>query len=147
MKLIQRLAVITVLFCGVLAVAGPVHKKGSAPLRIAHGEEVNLADYLVPGKTVIFDFTSEYCPPCRGYDEPLKLLHSHRDDLVVVQVDINRPGVNRIDWKSPTARQFGLRSIPRFAIYGPDGKLVAEDKGREDGAPARRMVDDWINAM
>lgn len=126
--------------------------KPAEPLRIAQGETVQLADYLVPGKTVIFDFTSKYCPPCRFYDEPLHKLHASRDDIVVVKVDINRPGVQRIDWQSPVARQFKLQSIPQFKIYGPDGQLVAEDvieysaEGqpvRRD-LPARQQVDAWI---
>jgi thiol-disulfide isomerase/thioredoxin len=132
-----------------VALAAPA--KGPEPLRIAMGEEVNLADYLVPGKTVIFDFTSKYCPPCRAYDEPLHQLHASRDDLVVVKVDINRPGVERIDWKSPVAQQFKLQSIPQFKIYGPDGKLMAEDVlDNRDGkwvrrdTPARAQVDAWI---
>ena len=52
----------------------------------------------------------------------------------------HRPGVKKIDWQSPVAKQFGLRSIPQFRIYGPAGRLQAEDKGRE-GASARQQVD------
>ena len=143
---LRLVALLFVLLGATRLLAEPVHEKGSAPLRIAHGEEVNLTDYLVPGKTVIFDFSSEYCPPCRGYDGPLKLLHQRRDDLVVVQVDINRPGVKKIDWQSPTAKEFQLRSIPRFKIYGPDGTVVAEDTGSRD-APARHQVDRWIKEL
>jgi thiol-disulfide isomerase/thioredoxin len=135
-----------------VALAAPA--KGPEPLRIAMGEVVNLADYLVPGKTVIFDFTSKYCPPCRAYDEPLHQLHTRRDDLVVVKVDINRPGVERIDWKSPAAQHFKLQSIPQFKIYGPDGKLVAEDvleyrdgKAVRRDTPARAQVDAWISGL
>ncbi|MFZ5496177.1 MAG: TlpA family protein disulfide reductase [Verrucomicrobiota bacterium] len=148
MKRLLSLFSVVCLLSSVAAAAS----KGPEPLRIAQGETVRLADHLVPGKTVIFDFTSKYCPPCRAYDEPLHQLHTSRDDIVVVQVDINRPGVQRIDWQSPVARQFGLQSIPQFKIYGPDGKLVAEDKlvFSADGkpvqrdTPARRMVDEWI---
>lgn len=125
--------------------------KGPEPLRISQGETVQLADHLVPGKTVIFDFTSKYCPPCRFYDEPLHKLHVSRDDVVVVKVDINRPDVTRIDWQSPVAQQFKLRSIPQFKVYGPDGKLMAEDRITmgADGkpvrdTPARSLVDKWI---
>jgi thiol-disulfide isomerase/thioredoxin len=117
---------------------------------------VNLADYLVPGKTVVFDFTSEYCGPCRAYDQPLHDLHAKRADLVVVKVDINRPDVRGIDWQSPVARQFDLHSIPHFKVYGPNGQLLAEDKivfgpdGRPDrtlsSRAGRQMVDGWINA-
>ncbi len=131
---------------GLFASALPGATKSAEPLRIAQGEAVQLADYLVPGKTVIFDFTSKYCPPCRAYDEPLHQLHTTRDDLVVVKVDINRPGVTRIDWDSPVAQQFKLQSIPQFKVYGPDGKLLAEDRISQQvrDAAARKLVDRWI---
>lgn len=100
--------------------------KGEKPLRIAQGKRVNLADYAVPGKTTIFDFTSEFCPPCRAIAPMLDKVHSTRADVAVVAVDINRPGVKGIDWQSPVAVQYRMNSIPHFKIYGPDGKLVAE---------------------
>lgn len=98
----------------------------AAPARIAHGARVNLADWVVPGKTTIFDFTSEGCPPCRAIAPKLHQLHATRSDVVVVEVDLNRPGVRGIDWRSPVAQQFALESIPHFKIYGPNGKLRAE---------------------
>ncbi len=128
------------------ALADPVHAKGPEPLRIAFGQEVNLADYLVPGKTTVFDFTSEYCPPCRMYDKPLVHLHQKRADIVVVKVDINRPGVKKIDWSSPVAKQYGMDSIPRFKIFGPDGKLLHEDKPPEDRS-ARQQINAWCEAL
>lgn len=128
--------------------------KSPEPAHISQGEPVALTDHLVPGKTVIFDFTSKYCPPCRFYDEPLLRLHTTREDIVVVKVDINRPGVERIDWQSPVAKQFGLRSIPQFKVYGPDGKLMAEDRitiGADGNpvrdTPARQLVDQWIGRL
>lgn len=117
--------------------------KGEKPLRIAQGLKVDLADFLVTGKTTVFDFTSEYCPPCRAYAEPLLVLHQLRGDLAVVKVDINRPEYHHIDWQSPVAQQFELSGmgLPHFKIYGPDGKLVAE--GRE----ARLQVNRWLAAL
>lgn len=127
-------------------VAGPLtvwaadtHVKGPKPMHISHGEEVNLADYVVPGKTTVFDFYSEYCPPCRAIAPHLEKLHTKRDDVAVVKVDINRLGVKGIDWKSPVARQYNLNSIPHFKVYGPDGKLKAE------GDEARAMVTSWFD--
>lgn len=150
-RAMKRLLVLSSVFCLLSSVLLSAATKGPEPLRIAQGQTVQLSDHLVPGKTVIFDFTSKYCGPCRRYDEPLHDLHAKRDDIVVVKVDINRPDVTRIDWQSPVARQFELRSIPQFKIYGPDGKLVAEDRitvgadGKPNyDTPARRMVDEWI---
>jgi len=126
--------------------------KGSEPAVVSHGAIVDLSALAVPGKTTVFDFTSEYCPPCRGYAEPLHKLHADRADIAVVKVDINRPGVKGIDWKSPVAKQFALHSIPHFKVYGPDGKLIAEDRIEygPDGRPTKRdsqgraIVDKWI---
>jgi len=116
-----------------------LHVKGPKPAHISMGQEVKLADYLVPGKTTIFDFYSEYCPPCRAIAPRLEKLHAARADIAVVKVDINRPGVKGIDWRSPVARQYNLNSIPHFKVFGPDGKLKAE------GDEAYEMVAGWLD--
>lgn len=113
-------------------------KKGAKPAHVSQGQEVSLADLAVPGKTTIFDFTSEYCPPCRAIAPKLDKLHADRADIAVVKVDINRPDVKGIDWKSPVAKQYALESIPHFKVFGPDGKLLAE------GKEARAMVSQWL---
>lgn len=115
--------------------------KGAEPAIVSHGERVDLAALVVPGKTTVIDFTSQYCPPCRAYAEPLHKLHARRDDIAVVKVDINRPEAKHIDWKSPVAAQYDLRSIPHFKVFGPDGKLIAE------GNEARNLVNRWIAAL
>lgn len=116
--------------------------KSAKPLHVSKGEPVKLTDYLIPGKTTVFDFYSEYCGPCVQVAPALEKLHRTRDDIVVVKVDINRPGVKGIDWKSPVAQQYRLNSIPHFKVYGPDGKMMAED--RPPQARARQLVMSWI---
>jgi thioredoxin len=113
--------------------------KGPEPREVSMGgQEVQLADYLVPGKTTIFDFYSQFCPPCRAIAPMVKKLHEVRSDIAVVEIDINRPGLKEIDWESPVAKEFQLDSIPHFKVYGADGKLVAE------GDDARAVVMNWI---
>lgn len=90
----SRVICLCLIFTGLVVAAGAA-TKGPEPLVVAHGERVELTDYLVPGKTVIFDFTSKYCPPCQLYEKPLKALQQKRPDIVVVKVDINRPGVKK----------------------------------------------------
>ncbi len=131
-----------------LALAVPVfaagqHTKGEKPLSISHGQTVELTDFLVTGMTTIFDFTSEYCEPCRAYAEPLLALHQQGNDIAVVKVDINRAEYHEIDWESPVAQQFALsgQGIPHFKIYGPDGKLIVE------GRPARQLVNQWLEKL
>lgn len=116
--------------------------KSAKPLHVSKGERVKLADYMVPGKITVFDFYSDYCGPCVQVAPALDELHRKRGDIVVVKVDINRPGMKRIDFSSPVAQQYALRSIPHFKVYGPDGKLLADDA--EGGQKARRMVMGWI---
>ena len=125
------------------AFAADTHVKGIEPLRISHGDTVDLKDYLVPGKTIIFDFYSDFCPPCRALKPSLEKLHATRSDLALVVVDINRPGVRGIDWKSPVARQYQLNSIPHLAIFGPDGRLIALDQDNDPAA--RSLVIRWIS--
>lgn len=144
----RRLLVSTLIACVaalplVAATASsPSAAKPAKPLHISKGSEVKLTDYLVPGKTVVFDFYSDFCGPCVALAPRLEELHAKRADIVVVKVDINRADVKGIDWKSPVARQYGLRSIPHLKIYGPDGKLIAEDG--EKGAKARQLVGTWL---
>ena len=140
---VQSLALFALTSFSVGALAADVPTKGEQPRRIAQGATVNLADYLVPGKTTVFDFTSEFCPPCKAIAPMLEKVHRTRNDVVVVAVDINRPEVRGIDWKSPVAQQIGLRSIPHFKVYSPEGKLVAEDMAGD--AKARAMVSKWFN--
>lgn len=136
---IRALVALTVLpLIASAATAAAPGTKPAKPLHVSMGKEVKLTDYLVPGKTVIFDFYSDYCGPCKAVAPQLEALHARKADVVVVKIDINRPGVKGIDWQSPVARQYGMRSIPHFKVYGPDGKLRAEDGPNSD--KARRIV-------
>jgi len=104
------------------------------------GQAVDLKSYLRPGKTNIVDFFSKYCPPCMRISPLLEELGQKRSDLQVVKIDINRPDVVGIDWKSPLAGQYQLRSIPHFKIYDGSGKLLKE------GDPAFQQVLGWLKA-
>lgn len=117
------------------------HAKADAPLHISHGQEIALKDYVATGKTTVFDFYSDYCPPCRALMPLMEKLHHARADLSVVKIDINRPGVKGIDWGSPVAKEFKLESIPHLKVYNPDGTLKAE------GDEARALVEGWLESM
>lgn len=106
---------------------------------ISHGQQINIADYIAPGRITIFDFFSEFCPPCRKLSPQLEKLAQARPDLALVKVDINRAGIQGIDWQSPVARQFSLQGIPHLKVYGADGKLMAE------GDNAFQLVMGWCN--
>src|SRR5665213_857619 len=142
-SMIRRLTTLAlVLFAGFAVAraddAPPLNARGPEPREVSlGGQPIKLSDYAVPGKTTIFDFYSEFCPPCRAIAPLVKKLHEARSDLAVVEVDINRPGLKAIDWESPIAKEFQLDSIPHFKVFGPDGKLLAE------GDDARTTVMGW----
>jgi thiol-disulfide isomerase/thioredoxin len=98
------------------------------------GETVAIAAHLVPGRTVIFDFYSDYCPPCVAIAPHLEKLATVRPEYVIRKIDINRPGRRGIDWGSPVARQYNLDGIPHFKIYDAQGRLSAE------GEEASRII-------
>ena len=138
MKTLSVLAFSLLCVAGVAFGSASKPVKGKHPARIAQGSEVALAAHAVPGKLTIFGFTSDFCPPGRMIAPMLDALHEKRDDLAVVAIDINRPDVKGIDWKSPVARQYELRSIPHFKIFDAKGKMIAE------GDAAREMVMGWL---
>jgi thiol-disulfide isomerase/thioredoxin len=112
--------------------------KPQSPRVIGQGAVVDLAQERDPARTTVFDFTSEYCGPCRRIAPYLEKLHSGRPDVTVVKVDINRPNVRGIDWSSPTARAFGVQQVPHFKVMDAGGTLVAE------GNAAWDLVVKWI---
>jgi thiol-disulfide isomerase/thioredoxin len=85
---------------------------------------VNLEKKIVKGRTNIIDFYSEYCPPCKRIAPFLRKLDARREDIAVIKIDINRAGVEGIDWDSPVAKQFRLKSIPHFIVISPWGKFL-----------------------
>lgn len=136
--------------CLVASLCAAESKEGLVSL--TNGDPIAVNDYLVPGKTVVFGFVSEYsppcpCEPCHNLGDPFQALHEGREDVVVVKVDINRAGVTKIDWKSPVAQQFGLRRVPHFVVYGPDGKVIATDSGRIRKGAGRNFVHEMLVAL
>lgn len=98
------------------------------------GQTYAITEYLTKGKMNLVEFTSAASPPCQALNPKLAALAAQKPDMVVNQLVIDRPGTQGIDWQSPLARQYELRSVPYFMIYDSGGKLLAE------GEPARKMV-------
>jgi thiol-disulfide isomerase/thioredoxin len=96
------------------------------------GETLEAKSLPVKGKTTLIDFYSPFCPPCMRLAPVMEKLATKRRDLAIKKVNINRPGIQGIDWHSPLAQQYGIRMVPYFMIFSPTGKLVAEGKGAVD---------------
>lgn len=95
----------------------------------APGESVDVKKSLVYGKYTVIDFTSEYCGPCMQLRPYLMELSKNRSDIAVRSFDINRLGVEGIDWQSPLARKYRISSIPFLQIYDASGHLIADGSG------------------
>jgi len=68
---------------------------------------------------VLVDFTAAWCAPCRIMDPILAELAAERDDLRIVQVDV--------DQNQATAARYGVMSMPTFMVF-------------KNGAPALTLV-------
>jgi thioredoxin len=77
------------------------------------------AEVLESEVPVLVDFTAAWCPPCRMMEPILEGLAHDRDDLRVVQVDV--------DVEQATAARYRVLSMPTFIVF-------------RDGAEALRLV-------
>jgi thiol-disulfide isomerase/thioredoxin len=76
----------------------------------------------------VVDFYSPFCPPCMHLAPLLARLGECRPDMSIQRVNINRPEVNGIDWRSPLAQQYQIRQVPYFMIFSPQGQLLSQGK-------------------
>jgi thioredoxin 1 len=102
------------------------------------GQTLDLNSLVVKGKTTLIDFYSPFCPPCVQLAPIMARLAEKRPDLAIKKANINRPGVDGIDWRSPLAQQYQIRQVPFFMIFNPQGQPVAQ--GRE----AVETVGGWL---
>ena len=102
------------------------------------GQTLDVKSLSVKGKTTLIDFYSPFCPPCVQLAPIMAQLAAKRPDLAIKKVNINRPGVQGIDWRSPLAQQYKIRQVPYFMIFNPQGQLVAQ--GREAAEPVGRWL-------
>jgi thiol-disulfide isomerase/thioredoxin len=92
------------------------------------GECFDIKSLPASGKFTLIDFFSPYCPPCVHLAPILENLAQKRPDLKIVKLNINRPQVKGIDWKSPLAQQYNIKSVPYFMVFDQHKKLVAQGK-------------------
>ena len=102
------------------------------------GQTLDVKSLLAQGKTTVIDFYSSFCPPCVQLAPLMERLAAKRPDLAIKKVNINRPEVKGIDWRSPLAQQYQIQQVPYFMIFNPQGKLVAQ------GRKATETVGGWL---
>ena len=92
-------------------------------------------DVLEAERPVLVEFTASWCPPCRMIAPHLEALDADRDDLRVVQVDV--------DDSQAVAARYGILSMPTLVLFRAGREL-----GRIVGAMPRRrfepQIDGWL---
>lgn len=115
----------------------PLAARGNAqgPIRDINppGETVDVTEHLVPDKTNIVCFWATWCPWSQKAQPKLLKLCTEKPEFVCLRVDI-------ANFKSPVAEQYGITKVPSYAIYGADGKLMAE------GEEARARVNELFES-
>ena len=83
---------------------------------------------------VLVDFTAAWCPPCRMIAPHLEALNAERDDLSVVQVDV--------DTQQAVAARYGVLSMPTLVLFSGGQEL-----GRMIGAQPRRRLEQRLDGL
>lgn len=85
-------------------------------------------------KTVLVDFTAEWCGPCKIMKPVISLLAEELSEVAVIgQLDV--------DANPLTTAQFGVRSMPTFLVFN-NGKLV----DRVVGAVPKSLLESKIQS-
>ena len=93
------------------------------------------AEVLESGTPVLVDFTAAWCPPCRVMKPVLAELAAEREDVKIVQLDV--------DADQRTAAEYGVLSMPTFILY-KDGREVQRLVGAR---PKRRLEAELAQAL
>jgi thioredoxin 1 len=85
-------------------------------------------DVLASDLPVLVDFTAAWCAPCRVMEPRLAELAAERDDLRVVELDV--------DANQATAARYGVLAMPTFMLFR-GGKPVLRLLGAR---PKKRLL-------
>ena len=134
------------------------------PLESTDGEAISLEKLLEShkGKVVYVDFWASWCGPCIGQFPKSRELHKRfagKDvvflfistdsnqkswmDKVNENTDLLSGSYRVLDPDADFLKQIKLEKIPRFLIYGRDGKLVNPDAPR----PTDESINEALNAL
>lgn len=84
------------------------------------GEDVALAEHLVPGKVTVFDFYATWCGPCKEVDESMAAILPTAPDVAYRKLNI-------VNWDTPLAKtHLGAKvpELPYVIVYGKNGQKI-----------------------
>lgn len=117
------------------------------------------------GKYVYVDVWATWCGPCRAEIPHLKKVeekyHGKNIEFVSISVDVDKDhekwqkfvtdkelgGIQLFadkNWNSDFIKAFGINSIPRFLLIGPDGKVVKADAARPSSPQLTELLDSLL---
>lgn len=105
------------------------------------GAFVTVQNYLVPGKYTVVEFFSPYDGVSAQLEPWLIQLTQAKREIAVRTVNVNRTGVQGIDWQSPVLDGQGITKLPYFQIYDPAQTLRAQNR------PAYEQVSQWVQSL
>jgi thiol:disulfide interchange protein DsbD len=111
---------------GIVAGAVVIARAPKAGLRLEPFDDAGLKAAFAAGKTVMVDFSADWCVPCHELEHSTftdDRVRSLARTFVLYQVDLTR-------YDSPEAerwrRQYGIHGVPTIIFLGPDGREVRE---------------------
>lgn len=128
------------------------------------GGKTKLEDFK--GKYVYIDVWATWCGPCRAEIPFLKKVEEkfHGKDIVFVSISVDTQkdhekwkkfvtdkelgGVQLFadnNWNSDFIKAFGINSIPRFILIGPDGKVIFADAPRPSSQGLDSTLGEFFN--
>ncbi len=126
-----------------------------------NGKEVSLSDFK--GKVVLVDVWATWCGPCRGEIPHLKKLEEEMrgKDVVFIGVSldkakdkqrwldfIRKEGLGGVqlfaDGWSKITRDYKIKGIPRFMVFGRDGKIVSVDAPRPSKPGLKKLLEEEL---
>lgn len=123
-----------------------------------NGKEVSLSDFK--GKVVVVDVWATWCGPCKGELPFLKKLEEEMrgEDVVFIGVSLDE-AKDKQKWSdfvknenlcgvqlhasgwSQIAKDYEIKSIPRFMVFDKKGRIVSESSPRPSSPQLKQMIE------
>ena len=111
-----------------VAYGSSVFEEGTGVQHIELHGIFDAQDYIEPGQPTIIEFYTDICIGCRQLHDHYKQFLKLRPDVAVQQIRLDRYWKPQDLWEAHEVR---VERTPHIVIYAPDGKLIAEDEGKD----------------